>query len=641
MKSKKSFRSQLVPVFLTFILLGPALRGEVEEKSKKKENPAKITEEILVVGKLPRELPIFSVTSVDTRKIDQVKPVDLSETIRYSPGALVTFGEKNEYTLKLRGMDSKRIALLVDGVPVYEPYYSTFDLKTISTQGAEALQITRGSSSVLYGPNTLGGIVNVITRRPEDTPGLSLSGSYGEKNTRGIGIDSALRTGKFAFLGNFLYQDSDGYRVPAEDGSGSVDRANSDYRRINFGGKAYYTPNDRSEFLVSGNWYRSDYGMAPALSVVKARYWQFKDWDRTSLSAGGYTALGRHSTLRFRAFYVNYFNIMDQFKNAAMTVRQFESTFDNTVWGIFGLTDIFISPANSLKLSVNHQGDKATQQDDVNLPWIEYTQGTTSIGVEDHHSLSDSWRLIGGVSIDYLDKYLGKSTSRVNPLLGVKFTPGEFADIHVSVSRKSKFPSMRSLYSQSSGNPDLLSEAGTNAEIGFTYNRHFYLSGSAFLYKFRDMIDSYRLPDGTRRFLNIGRVHINGFELQAQKTVTWGDATLNYTFLDHRNESDDRPLDNLPKHSLNFTVNALPLRNVRLGLMGLLGSESHWLDSTSGKLLSIPSYFNLDAILSFQLKRFEIFAKLGNVFDHYFYTDPGFPWRGRYFEVGFRANVIN
>jgi hypothetical protein len=49
----------------------------------------------------------------------------------------------------------------------------------------------------------------------------------------------------------------------------------------------------------------------------------------------------------------------------------------------------------------------------------------------------------------------------------------------------------------------------------------------------------------------------------------------------------------------------------------------------------------LDAIAGYTLGgRYEFFVKLGNIFNHYFYTEPGFPWRGRYFEVGFRIDVL-
>ncbi len=88
-------------------------------------------------------------TSTD---IDKLKPRDLSDVLKFVPAAYVTFGDKDTYTLKLRGVGANRIALFVDGVPVYEPYYSTFDLKTVSAGGIDTVQVTKGPSSVLYGP---------------------------------------------------------------------------------------------------------------------------------------------------------------------------------------------------------------------------------------------------------------------------------------------------------------------------------------------------------------------------------------------------------------------------------------------------------------------------------------------------------
>lgn len=303
---KRFFIGILTSALLPFLVL-PGLAQEGSQKEKEKEKTVKITEEILVVGKAPKDQPVSTVTRIDFTKIEQNKPKDLSEAIRYAPGVTVTFGDKDVYTLKLRGMDSKRIALLIDGVPNYEPYYSTFDLKTISAAGLDSIQITKGPSSVLYGPNTLGGIVNVITRRPGSEPFLTLNGSYGEKNTRNIGLDGGARWNKFSIVGNFYYQDSDGFYCP-DPTNGKTARTNSDYRRLNLNAKLYYAPSSTTEIMVNGGIYTSDYGMPAALGVQKARYWKFKNWDRTTLNAGGYTALGKKSTLRFRTFFVEYKN---------------------------------------------------------------------------------------------------------------------------------------------------------------------------------------------------------------------------------------------------------------------------------------------------------------------------------------------
>jgi len=639
---KQTLRRTLVlSAMLGVVLSAPGWCQEKtkEEEAEKQAKKIRITEEIVVVGRAPRQLPIATVTTITTTQIEERRPLDLSEAIKYAPGVMVTFGDKDTYTLKLRGMDAKRIALLLDGVPEVEPYYSTFDLKTITAAGLDSVQITKGPSSVLYGPNTLGGIVNVITRRPGPEPRLALTGSYGEHSTRGAILDGGAQWKKFALAGSASYQDSNDFVYP--DGTReNVSRTNSDYERFNLNAKLYYAPSDRTEIMVNGGIYRSDYGMPAALSVQRPRYWRFKNWDRTSFNAGGFTSLGERSTLRFRAFYVGYQNTLDQWKDAKMTVRQFESTFDNEVYGAFGLADLWAGAGNALKLSLYFQRDIARTQDDVGLPFQEFDQSTLSAALEDHYDLGDRWKLIGGLSLDYIAKYTGGSTTKLNPLLGVKFSPFADLDLHASASLKSKFPSMRSMYSPSSGNPDLVSEQGTCFELGGSYNRGVLISGAVFAYEFKNLIDTVRLLDGTRRFRNIGRAHINGAELQVQKDWRPVSLLVNYTYLDNRNESDDRPLDALSDHSLNFDVTVRPASRLRLTVLGLYGSKSYWFDSLTSVVLKIPSYFSLDAVAAYDLRVCEIFVKATNIFNAKVYTEPGFPWRGRYFEVGVHLPIF-
>jgi len=639
--------------FLVFLLMAfsvavwPLCGYSQEAQSEKAEGEKKktpvITEEILVVGEAPKDRPISTVTVLGETQIERVKPLDLSESVRYVAGATVTFGDKSVYTLKLRGVDSRRIALLVDGIPVYEPYYSTFDLKTVSADGIDSLNITKGPSSVLYGANTLGGIVNVVTRRPAGKPDLSFQASYGDRNTRSIGLQSGFQVNRWSFTGSLFYQDSDGYNFPDEGGGEQLKRINTDYQRWNFNGKVYFNPSSRSELLINAGIHLSDYGMPPDLSASRPRYWRFKKWNRYSFNAGGFTALGENSIIRYRAYYVQHDNVLNMYGDAGLTQQRFESTHDNSVYGVFGLADLAIEENNQLKFSLDYKRDVARTQDDIGDPWNNYDQGTLSLGVEDHFSFLEDWVLVAGLSLDYLNKFTGENTTRLNPLVGVKFTPLRELDFHLSFSQKSRFPSMRSMYSPSSGNPDLLSERGTLWELGFTYNDRFLLTGALFLSRFKDLIDSVRLPeyDFQRIYFNIGEARIDGFELQLQKTSQRLALTFNYTFLDHWNQSDDQPLTVLSKHNINFDGQIHPLPNLRLGLLGLWASSSYWLDFDTNELVDIPSYFNLDAVLAYRWNRVEVFLKVSNIFDTFIYTELGFPWRGRYLELGIRADVFN
>ncbi|MDH4198478.1 MAG: TonB-dependent receptor, partial [Candidatus Aminicenantes bacterium] len=591
-----------------------------------------------VVGRAPREVPLATVTTIKPQVVELMRPRDLAEALRYAPGVMVTTGNKDEYTLKLRGIDSRRIALLVDGVPVVEPYYGSFDLKTVSAGGIQTLQITKGPSSVLYGPNTLGGIVNVITRRPTPEPRLALNASYGDRAARGFGLDTSHLWGRVGLAGSALYQTADGYSYP--DASGSrLDRANSDFERLNINGKLYYIPSDRTELMLNVGHYHSVYGMPPDL-YSRPRYWRFKNWDRTTVNAGGFTSLGERSTLRFRAFYVNYLNTLDQYNDEAMTARQFESTFDNANYGFFVLADLPVTSWNVIKTSLSYQKDIARSQDDVGLPWQDFDQETASLGLEDHLGFLEKWQLIGGVSADRLSKFTGRSTARLNPLVGLKFTPWDELDLRLAYSGKSKFPNMRALYSPSSGNPDLKSESARSWELGFTYSRSFYLAGAVFLNDIRNLVDSIRLPSGLRQYRNIGQARLNGIELQVQKAWTWLEATVNYTYLDHWNETDNRPLDITSRNNLTFELAFKPLASFNLALFGLWASESSWYDTNARVSIDIPAYFYLDAVVSFDAGRFTPFIRVTNLFDQYFYTEPGYPWRGRFIEVGIKADVL-
>ncbi|MCX6561683.1 MAG: TonB-dependent receptor [Candidatus Aminicenantes bacterium] len=626
---------------LAFVLAAglPALAQQTE-KAKEAEKPVRITEEIQVIGQMPRDQPVSTVTRIDFTKLEQNRPLDLAEAIRYAPGVYVTVGNKSEFTLKLRGMDSRRIVLLIDGVPSYEPYYGSFDLKTVAAAGIDTLQITKGPSSVLYGPNTLGGIVNVITRRPGSDPYLTLNAGFGADRTRSGGLDGGFRLGKFSLAGNLGYQGSHGYAYPDAATGEDVTYANTSYQRFNLNAKLFYAPSDTTELMINGNVYTSDYGMPAALGVQSARYWRFKNWDRYGLNAGGFTSLGGDSTLRFRAFAVNYQNTLDQYKDKAFSMRQFESTFDNSVYGAFALADFGLTAKNRLKASLNFQKDIARTQDDINLPFVEYNQGTFSAALEDELRLTGQWRLVGGVSLDVIDKFVGDATSRLNPMLGLKFSPNEALDLHVSASMKSRMPNMRALYSASSGNPDLLGETGTNAELGAVWTKGVFISASLFTYRFKNMIDTYTLPDGTRRYMNVGKAHITGAEIQLQKSIGPLDATLNYTNLDHRNDVDDRPLDALSPHSLNFDLTVRPLVGFRLSVYGMFGSQSSWWDSKAAKVLDIPSYFNLDAVLAYDWKMIQLFVKATNLLNDYFYVEPIFPWRGRFIEFGVKMRAF-
>ncbi len=71
--------------------------------------------------------------------------------------------------------------LLIDGIPIRNPYHGSFNLDMIPLSAIDRIEILKGANSVLYGSNAMNGVINVITRDSSDD--IYLLGRYGSFNT--------------------------------------------------------------------------------------------------------------------------------------------------------------------------------------------------------------------------------------------------------------------------------------------------------------------------------------------------------------------------------------------------------------------------------------------------------------------------
>jgi len=619
--------------------------AEKKELQEKKEPPKdergkkiSLNEEIVVVGQSPREAPLASVTLLRREEIQLNQPSQLAEVMKQAPGVTVSLNGKNEFTLRLRGMESQRVTLLIDGVPVYEPFFASFDLKTLPASGVEAVQITAGAASALYGPNTLAGVVNVITRRPSPASLLRLTASWGELKTTGLSLEGSKLRGRIGAAASFNYQNSDGFYY--SDGNNRYKRALSDYDRLNFNLKLVAYPGAQNELMAAVGVYRSAFGLPPAVALVKPRYWRFRDWDRDLFSAGGLHSLSSTLSFLWRGYWVRYNNRLEQYKDSSLTALQALSTYRNDLLGLFCLADYSPQQSFRLRASLTHRQETARIQDNSSLPFQRFRHQTTSLALESELAVNPLWRFITGLSLDRLHKADGANLVRLNPLAGAVISPADYFSLRFSVSLKSRFPSMQSLYSSLVGNPDLGSEKGQAVEAGITWDRWASCQLTAFSNRFRNLIEAVRLADGTRRFRNVSSAKINGVEVELKKSFSRLSLAVTAQWLNHQNETENRPLDTLPSRQVNFQFSLEPWRPMRLTLLALAASHSFWYDFTSRQLLTIPAYETVEVIVSYERAPFKVYFKATNLLNKFFYTEPGFPWRGRYLEAGFSLDLF-
>jgi len=104
----------------------------------------------------------------------------VNDALEYTPGvSLQSFGSNTFFDLfKLRGFDVPRY---LDGLRLPMDN-TTFAVPRIETYGLERLEVLKGPSSGLYGQSDPGGIVNMISKRPQATPHSSVEGTFGSFN---------------------------------------------------------------------------------------------------------------------------------------------------------------------------------------------------------------------------------------------------------------------------------------------------------------------------------------------------------------------------------------------------------------------------------------------------------------------------
>jgi len=104
----------------------------------------------------------------------------VSQALEYTPGVTpVAFGANTFFdSFKVRGFDAPRY---LDGLRLPADA-TTFALPKIETYGLERLEVLKGPSSGLYGASDPGGIINMISKRPQESPHYSIEGNFGSSD---------------------------------------------------------------------------------------------------------------------------------------------------------------------------------------------------------------------------------------------------------------------------------------------------------------------------------------------------------------------------------------------------------------------------------------------------------------------------
>src|SRR5687767_7560613 len=473
----------------------------------------------------------------------------LEQALRESPFVHVRQNSRGEMEISVRGSDSRQAAVLLDGVPITLGFDHRTDPSLVPITGAQNLVIVRGLASLLNGPNTLGGTIEVSHDNAFGQMGSGrIWGGFGvDENAAYVASVGGGRKvadlwgGGLSFRGGVSHRQRDGFALPsgAPDPT-SIDglRTNSDLRETDaFGTLRWNGAMGRSVgLMVTG--FDAERGVPPEEHIASPRLWRYPYHSRAiaaiSANAGSFATPLGFGSFEFGAGY-NTGRLKIQSFNDRCCYRNVigEELGDERTWTSRALFTHSLPKDARLKMAVTMANVSYAET----LPpaaVADYQQRLWSAGAEAEVPLTSKTTFATGLVYDEstTPKTGGRTPGQeafdnLGWRAGLTHEPNAEWRLHASASQRSRFPSLRELYSGALNrfmpNPDLEPETLLGFEAGFTVDRSIgripdaTLQLNAFHHRLDDAVVRITLPPPDRRFqrINRDRLESTGAELLA------------------------------------------------------------------------------------------------------------------------------
>jgi len=624
-----------------------------------------------------------TVSVVSSEDIERQGAQNVAEALDRVPGIDVQMGNKGNASLKLRGFDQENVKVLIDGVPAHETYYGSLDLDQIPVDAIAKIEVTKGASSVLYGSNTMGGVINIITKKGGEKPVTSFVTSFGENNTHNFSVNHGASVDKFNYWLTYSYRGTDGFEL-SDDFDKNNDRTGlgtgfnedgglrdlSDFTKRTLNAKVGYEYDADSKLYLSFDYHNNEKG-CPTGKVKKKdqkRYWAFTEWDQWHLNLTGEHDLTDMLTMKARLFYVKHDDTLKDVSwddDHTTDSKWFEEcSYDDYSIGGELQSYIDFGQWSLLKIGVNYLKDKHKHQDLLDAeslavkkfgaspglaPEEAFESETYSFAMENEIMMLDNLSFIAGFSYDVNEPEKANNQpvpdkmDTFNPQVGVVYDATDTLSLHASVGKKTRFPQLIELYSNAAGgNPNLDPQQTVAYELGASKKINDFLKASMAIF-YNDIEDRIMKPEDA--YVNMGESTIYGAEFDMTCYTRFGlDVGLNYTYLNAKEKKDssskERDAENTPEHKVNMDVSY----SFGFGLSGCL-QASYTADQIEydydDNKVDLDDFIVINCKVSQDLSGFinidsTVFMEVKNIMDKDYEESNG-PMPGRSFLAGITA----
>ncbi len=326
-----------------------------------------------------------------------MKPGDIRMLLNESTGIRTQQTSATSYnsSIRIQGLDGKYTQLLRDGFPLYSGFSGGLSLMQIAPLDLKQVEVIKGSSSTLYGGGAIAGLVNLISKTPEDEPELS----FMFNGTSAFGLDvSGFYSGRNPKIGATVFAS---YNIgtpydPADLGLTAI----PEFDRFTLNPKFYWYIRDRTELMVGVNTVLEK-RLGGNIEYVKGdtssnAYFEENDTERISTQVAFTHNLSATSKLELK----NSFS----FYNRNINVPQFEFS-GNQISSFSELNILLMGDTTEWVAGLNLWTEDFDQLNEIPSGSLDQRNNTFGLFVQNSWTISDAWAVESGFRADYHSDY--------------------------------------------------------------------------------------------------------------------------------------------------------------------------------------------------------------------------------------------
>jgi vitamin B12 transporter len=607
-------------------------------------------------------------TVIEKDEIERRNAPDIAALLRDTLALNITgYGAYGNMTLlNLRGLDSKRLAFLINGVPVNSSSDGKFDIEQIDLNSVERIEVIYGGSDTKFNVSgAMGGVINIVTVKKQK-PGLRLGASV--SNTAVIPGEYRGRSGQTQGPNWEDLADNQKIDISAAYGGESVSiTANAFTNRAQnhfvFTDRYNYSRRkDNNEVWDAGG----------ALSVTK----ELRDISKLIFSSNFYYGDKNIPNSGFSNNFGNQRDISSRNNVMLDMPRVFRGDLaaEASLGYSFNRRN-YTSPANVFSrhdqqnfTAINRwnweTNDKLTLKSGFDYRFINLD--STDIGSRDRHDggiyLTAEYKpvkqfvIIPSVKTVFTNK--GGVLFTAVPKLGLLWNVNDSLTLRNNYFRSFKFPDFEELYWSDGGeafgnvgNPDLKPEDGWGADIGISWsNKHLInFKSTFFTHRLKDSIHWYQAANGIWRPENAGDAVFFGLDnkMSFEIPVNLGKIKkiipsvsyqylLSYLLSFGFDFTDNKRIPYSPVHTIGGSLE-IPWDGGSVIINGHYESERY---NDRANITKLKPYFLLNANINQKAgKNLTIYAVLRNILNESYESFIDYPMPGFTLTVGLRANL--